>query len=294
MSAHTITLPAGRVLEFAEYGDPQGHPALVFHGLIGSHHQASWIADDAAARGLRLIALNRPGVGRSEFIRRTRATDAVADVTTLLDHLAITRFSVIGISGGTPYALACLQRLPDRVVTATLLSGMGPATMPGALKGMDRRRHAFFTVGSRWPGTARVAFDAARSRYLNNPTRFLRRLVRTWSRPDRMLFDRPEVFALFLRDLDAVFRAPQGTDGLAQELGLYRRYGFGLDMLPATTPVTLWHGLDDTIVPPAMAWTLARRLPRAEAHLIPGGHFVALDSAHDILDRLLRQLDALS
>ena len=80
MAARLLTLPTGRVLEFAEYGDLHGHPALVFHGLIGSHHQASWIAETAAARGLRLIAPNRPGVGRSEFVPRTRVTQAVDDL----------------------------------------------------------------------------------------------------------------------------------------------------------------------------------------------------------------------
>jgi pimeloyl-ACP methyl ester carboxylesterase len=292
MPTQTLTLPTGRALEFAEYGDPAGHPAVVFHGLIGSHHQASWIAEEASRRGLRLIAPNRPGVGRSGFVRRNAAVEAVADVVTLADGLGVGRFSVIGISGGTPYALACAHRLPDRVATATLLSGMGPTAMRGSLAGMDPRRRAFFVVGSRSRRAAAKAFGAARDRYREDPARFLRGLVRTWSRPDRALFDRPDVFALFLRDLEAVFDAPDGPAGLAQELALYRRYPFALESLPPTTGVTIWHGLDDTIVPPAMAWAMLRRLPNAEAHLIPGGHFVAVAVARDILDRLLRQVDA--
>ena len=44
---------------------------------------------------------------------------------------------MIGISGGTPYALAVLYRLSDRVRTTTVISGMGPARLPGALQGMD-------------------------------------------------------------------------------------------------------------------------------------------------------------
>jgi pimeloyl-ACP methyl ester carboxylesterase len=291
MAVQTLTLPSGRVLEFAEYGDPAGLPALVFHGLIGSHHQASWIADEAARRGLRLVAPNRPGVGRSGFVRREAAGEATGDVVALVDHLGLDRFSVIGISGGTPYALACLHRLGPRVLSATLLSGMGPTSLRGSLAGMDPRRRAFFVVGSRSRRAAKGAFDRARAGYLDDPPRFLRRLVRTWSRPDRDLFDRPDVFELFLRDLDAVFRAPEGTAGLAQELALYRRYAFPLRSLPPDVPVTLWHGLDDTIVPPAMAWAMLRELPRAEGHLIPGGHFVAVAVARDILDRLMRQVE---
>jgi pimeloyl-ACP methyl ester carboxylesterase len=66
----TLVVRSGRRLEVREYGDPGGHPAFFFHGLIGSHHQASYIDVQAKERGLRVIAPNRPGVGRSEFTRR--------------------------------------------------------------------------------------------------------------------------------------------------------------------------------------------------------------------------------
>ena len=65
-----ITTRTGRMLEVREYGDPAGHPALFFHGLIGSHHQASYIAEQAMQHELRIIAPNRPGVGKSEFVER--------------------------------------------------------------------------------------------------------------------------------------------------------------------------------------------------------------------------------
>ena len=71
--ANLIATRTGRKLEVKEYGDPAGHPALFFHGLIGSHYQASYIADQAMQQELRIIAPNRPGVGRSEFVERNRA-----------------------------------------------------------------------------------------------------------------------------------------------------------------------------------------------------------------------------
>ena len=70
----------GRTLEVLEYGDHAGHPTFFFHGLIGSHHQASYISDEAARIGIRIIAPNRPGVGRSEFVERRTALESVADV----------------------------------------------------------------------------------------------------------------------------------------------------------------------------------------------------------------------
>ena len=149
----------GRKLEVTEYGDRAGHPAFFFHGLIGSHHQASYISDEAGRTGLRIIAPNRPGVGRSEFIARKTALESVSDVEDVASALELDEFSLIGISGGTPYALAALSRLAHRVKTVTVISGMGPMRLRGALRGMDRRRRIALEVGSRLPhrGAARIS-----------------------------------------------------------------------------------------------------------------------------------------
>jgi pimeloyl-ACP methyl ester carboxylesterase len=288
---HHIRLRSGRALEVREYGDPGGHPALFFHGLVGSHHQASYIAGQAERAGLRLIAPNRPGVGGSEFVRRRTALDAVPDVEDLVAALGLPGFSVIGISGGAPYALATLHTLRHRVRTATVISGMGPIALSGALRCMDRRRRLFLGLGSRFPRLARRAFQKAAGRFTADPEGFLNRLVATWSAPDRAVFGRRHVFELFLKDLHEVFTAGVGAEGLARELGVYRHYGFSLRDLPGDRPVTLWQGLSDTIVPPAMAWALARHLPNCEAHLVPGGHFVAVDVAGLIVARLRQHLE---
>ena len=137
-----IVMRCGRKLEVREYGDPRGHPAFFFHGLIGSHHQASYIALEAQRAGLRIIAPNRPGVGMSEYVVRTSPCETVPDVEDVAEALGLDEFSVIGISGGTPHALAVLDRLRDRVRTATIISGMGPMWLRGALDGMERRRRA--------------------------------------------------------------------------------------------------------------------------------------------------------
>jgi pimeloyl-ACP methyl ester carboxylesterase len=290
MADTTITIKPGRALEVHEYGDRRGHPAFFFHGLIGSHYQASYVAEAARRAGLRIIAPNRPGVGRSEFVARQTPLEAVPDIEELARALRLDEFSVIGISGGTPYALAVLYRLGERVRTTTIISGMGPATLPGALQGMDRRRRLILAVGSRHPGVARKAFQRAGRRFRAHPEPALERLIRTWAPPDQEVFGRREVFELFLKDIEQVFLNPKGAEGMAQELALYRNFGFSLGDLPAGRRVTIWHGLTDNIVPPAMAWKMVQTLPDAEAHLVPGGHFMAVDAAGLIIARLGQHL----
>ncbi len=287
-----LVVRGGRRVEVWEYGDPGGHPVVFFHGLIGSHHQASYIDDQAKAHGLRVIAPNRPGVGRSEFVARTGALDVVPDLEDIAEALGLGEFSVIGISGGTPYALAALLRLGPRVRTATVISGMGPMRLPGALKGMDRGQRMFLEVGSRHPHLARRAFQRESGRFESDPERTLDRLVATFSRPDRVLFRRREIYDLFMLDMRQVFEEGRAAEGLSQELAIYRNYGFSPQELPADRRVVLWHGLDDTTVPPSMAWAMAQALPNSEAHLVPGGHFVAIEVAGMIVARLRQLIDS--
>ncbi len=261
-----------------------------FHGLIGSYHQAEFIAAEAGRRGLRLIAPNRPGVGRSDFERRRSPLDSVADVEAVAAALGLDRFGLIGISGGTPYALAALYRLRDRVTATTILSGMGPTRLPGALKGMPASRRLALTLGGRRPRLALRAFRGWAERFRADPEGFLARFVAGSCRADRDLFRRDDLRRLFLADLRQVFGvAPRGPEGLAQELRLYRDLGFPLEDLPKRGRVVLWQGLDDDVVPPAMAYAMAHAIPGAEAHFVPGGHFVAVA----IADRVIARVDEL-
>jgi len=288
---NVLAMRTGRKLEVREYGDRTGHPVFFFHGLIGSHNQASYIADQARGNGLRIIAPNRPGVGSSEFTEHQTALETVGDVQDVAAAFGLDEFSVIGISGGAPYALAALYRLGRRIQTVTIISGMGPMRLPGALQGMDRRRRMVLEAGSRYPQLAKRFFQKAADRFRADSDRFLDRLIATWSLPDRKLFQRREVYDLFMKDLHQVFTAGKGPEGLSQELTIYRNYGFSLGDLPVDKRVTLWQGLSDNIVPPVMSWRMTQSLPSCEAHFVPGGHFVAVDVAGQIISRLRQLLD---
>ncbi len=62
----TVRLGDGRLLGYAEWGDPAGAPVLFFHG--GGMSRLGAIGESAAGRlGVRLIGLDRPGFGLSDF-----------------------------------------------------------------------------------------------------------------------------------------------------------------------------------------------------------------------------------
>ena len=124
--ARFVSLPDGRRLAYAEYGDPQGHPTFYFHGLPGSRLEAILAADSAARAGIRLIASDRPGIGGSDPQPRRTLLDWPADVLRLADHIGIPHFSVVGVSGGAPYAAVCAYAIPERLDAVMIVSGVAP------------------------------------------------------------------------------------------------------------------------------------------------------------------------
>ena len=155
--AQTLPLRDGRNLGFAVYGDPGGKPEFFLHGLPGSRLSAR-IADKVAARlGIRIIALDRPGFGLSDFKPGRTIADWPDDLVEAADILGADRFPVIGLSGGGPYAAACAFSIPYRLTSVAIVSGMGPLHTPGASDGMRRSGRVFFTLAPRLPWITRLA-----------------------------------------------------------------------------------------------------------------------------------------
>ena len=139
-----VTLDDGRRLGWYQFGKPSGRPAFYFHGFPGSGVEARWGHGAATTASVRLIGLDRPGFGRSSFDSGRTILGWADDVLAVADALDIARFSVLGMSGGAPYALACAARLPQRVTRTMIVSGLGPmpeggiaASFPGAFERMS-------------------------------------------------------------------------------------------------------------------------------------------------------------
>ena len=101
-----------------EYGDKNGFPVFYFHGFPGSRQDGKIFEFDKTASNLkiRLICLDRPGIGLSDFNKKRKLLDWPILVSSVADSLNIKEFSVLGLSGGGPYALACAYSIPERFV----------------------------------------------------------------------------------------------------------------------------------------------------------------------------------
>ena len=100
----TILTPDRRTIGYDDYGPDDGVPVLWCHGGPGSRFEPMWLQDDAAAAGLRLVGIDRPGYGNSTPRPGRSIADGVADVLAVADHLAIDAFVTVGVSTGGAYA----------------------------------------------------------------------------------------------------------------------------------------------------------------------------------------------
>jgi pimeloyl-ACP methyl ester carboxylesterase len=278
-----VRLSDGRALGYAEYGDPAGTPVFYFHGTPGSRLEPTLIGDAAERQHVRLIAIDRPGFGLSDFLPKRRFADWPADVLQLADALGIGDFAVVGLSGGGPHAAACAAKIGRRLTATSIVSGAGPPD--SALEGRRGIRRTLVRIAMRvLPAMTRINVWVAEQGLRRLPAWML------WRFPDPKVLSRGAVRKALRRDLIEAFR--HGGRGVAHEYRLFSRdWQFRLEDIDA--PVHVWHGENDHVVPVATGRYVAARIPNCRATYVPGGgHLMLVDIADQILADLARSARA--
>src|SRR5262245_27480545 len=96
----------GRVLTDLDVGDPNAPLVIHNHGGPSSRLEARVLADFASKNRLRLICVDRPGMGQSSPQKSRSYSGWADDLVTLADALGYHEFGVTGWSEGGPWALA--------------------------------------------------------------------------------------------------------------------------------------------------------------------------------------------
>jgi pimeloyl-ACP methyl ester carboxylesterase len=268
-----LTLPDGRIVWFLDEGDHDGVPMVFSHGSPSSRLAAIDHVERVVARGGRIIAPDRPGLGHSDpEVGRSIASWA-GDVAELMNRLGQARFRVMAVSGGGPYALALAWALPDRVEGVALLSSPGSFDIPGAMDGMARSHRLTWTLARWQPRLLGWMLTRQRSAMADDPVAFTSAIVESMQGPDREALQ-----ALGPAGLRRFITAPlqealaQGSAGAVEDLRSLRApWGFGVQDI--RVPVDIWHGELDDATPSQMGGWLAAMIPSATAHFLPGeGH----------------------
>jgi pimeloyl-ACP methyl ester carboxylesterase len=269
----TVDTERGRVA-YTEYGDSGGVPVLFFHGTPGSRLLGAVYADAARERGLRVLAVDRPGYGDSEPWPERTLADTGAFAVPVLDDAGVDRAGVVGFSGGGPHALALAASHPDRVRQVALVGGAVPQDC-GPADPLTQR--LLGTLAARTPrllgGLLRVQTWVAR----RNPSAVLGQYTSgdTGDVP-------ADVTELVGRDF--VEALETSRNGLLVESRLFGR-PWDVTLEGIDVPVGLWHGERDENVPLEGARGLQERLPEAELTTFETDHLrTLLASRSAVLD----------
>jgi pimeloyl-ACP methyl ester carboxylesterase len=268
----------GRVIRVAELGDPDGAPVVFHHGWPGCRLLPPSFDEAARERRVRLISYDRAGYGGSSPKPGRRIADAAADTATVADALGVARFTVWGVSGGGPHALACGALLRERVTAVAAVSGFAPADTPGLVftEGMGEPSRAEFPLAAQGREVYEPFVREAVAGWLATPPeRVDERLDGLLTGPDPELLAGP--LARYLHE-SATEALRAGIDGWLDD-GLATVAPWGFDPAHVTVPLLLLQGAHDLMVPPAHARALAGMIPRATLMLEPDdGHLtVCLD-----------------
>lgn len=278
-----LTLQDGRMLGYAEFGDPAGHPVIYCHGFPASRFEAGLAHRAAIDANIRLLSFDRPGYGISDHKPDRTLLDWASDMEDVADYLGFERFSVIGVSGGAPYALACAYALPHRLASTAIVCGLAPTHEAKSRHDMMWTLRTGLFLGRKAPRLLKWIYAGIISplpRWQPKGATWLLNLTHAGADRDSLRYT--DLKVTLAQSVREAFR--QGPAAAIRDVELYAR-DWGFDLTAIDTRVDLWHGEEDPTLPVSMGRSLAAMLPSCRAHFVVGeGHFsLPINYASEIL-----------
>ncbi|MEU9122194.1 alpha/beta hydrolase [Streptomyces sp. NPDC048506] len=274
-------LPDGRLLGWAEWGPVDGTPVLLSPGAATSRRLGLG-ATAVEALGVRLISLDRPGLGASTPAPGRTFTDFAADVREFAARRGLGRPAMVGNSQGAPFALACAAA--EVIGALAVVSGADEVAEPRFARALPDELRRLVDLATCDPAAAEQLFAGF------TPQAMWDMVWAGSPECDRAVYAEPAFAAAYREALEEAF-AP-GPEGYARDTTLAMgRWGIALSSI--TVPVDLWYGAEDTGHSPDQGAGLALRIPGAVRHLVPGiGGAVLWTHADAVLRTLLERAGA--
>lgn len=276
-----------RRLAYAEYGEPNGPAVFLFHGLPGSRLSWGLLPRNPFPPGLRFIAPDRPGYGQSDPKPHRTVLDWSDDVAELADTLEIEKFSVLGVSGGGPGALACAWKIPERLTSVGVVACPAPTNAPNVFEGMSKTNRFFMKLAWRLPWLSDLNVRLLASVIRRNPARYINTMKYKLHDVDKVILARPEIQEMLTKDFTEALRV--GAQGMVSDMAANHGLPWGFPLDKIQSRVLFWFCELDRSVPPAAGRYLSSTVPGCEVTVVPNaGHLWILDHLNEVLTALNR------
>lgn len=266
----------GRKVAWLERGSADGFPVFYAHGNPGSHLELLFLDKKAKEYGVRLIVIDRPGLGQSDYIADYDLLDFASDIERLADEKGINNFGLLGWSSGGPPVLAVAHQLPERALFAISISGYTNfGEFKDAREMMKRHDLRGPELSKERPTLFKQAVKLVRWTDITLPNFYMKMAEEEMGRYDRAILDDKQVADIFMRNQEEALQ--QGVKGTIQDLEVqWAPWGFSLTEIGI--PVYIFQGQKDTFVPWKFAEHMAHTIPNAKLYLKPdAGHLIPLD-----------------
>lgn len=268
---YVLSRRGGRVIAWHEFGCSDNPRATVLycHGTPGSGYEALFFDEAARELGVRVVALDRPGLGASDAVdSRTVGGWVDDDVAAVVEHLGVKKVSVIGFSGGSPHAMGIAARMPELVDRLALLAPFTHHSLWSTRIGLaltPLRVHASHLTMSWFPKTAIDVGAQVAGFFLHDRSTFVRAV-------SRQVQGRTAAYRMAVAHDYALQFVLSG--GVKDEYAIQGDWGFSESSVKV--PVDVWVAGKDLAVMPARARNLGLRLGATIYELPHEGHFSLL------------------
>jgi pimeloyl-ACP methyl ester carboxylesterase len=276
----------GRTLGYAEHGNLNGRPVFFFHGLPGSRLFFHPDTSIPTALGVRLITIDRPGIGLSDYQEGRKLLDWPDDVVELADALGLDRFAVAGVSAGGPYAAVCAYKIAPRLTAAAMINSPAEADSPGMKDNLRWKMRLNFMVAKHAPDKLmKPSVWVLKQGMERLPEQFADYVISVSPEPDQRLLSQPDLKQNFIESCAETYR--NGVQAhITDAKVIAKPWGFRLEDIPME--VQVWQGLEDIHIPPGVGNYIMQCLPHCRPHFLPDtAHFANYSHWREILTALL-------
>jgi len=280
-----VQLKDGRWLGYKEYGIRNGeHVILLFPGLPGSR---LFYPGDPEHCKSRILVLERPGFGLSSPLPNRNLLDWAEDVSQFLDLLQIKKFSIIGYSAGGPWALACLYKMPERIIGSAIISSLSPTEAPNSNQGMPIIFKFAYWCAAHWHWMLRIAIHDVASHYLKNPVKTGRDEWKNYAKCDLDYYcSHPEIEKLFLANALENYSRHAEDNELQEYVCFVSPWGFQLGDIKCKN-ITIYHGTADQGTTICMGRYIHQQIEGSRNVFVEGkGHLLFFEVWNEVIANL--------
>jgi pimeloyl-ACP methyl ester carboxylesterase len=270
----------GMLLAVDDYGLKDGFPLLFFHDSGSSRLEASFFHHSSLKSGYRLIAVDRPGIGQSEFYDYKSADEFCESLLLLADELGIRQFGLMSMAAGGVFALRLAHMAQARIMLHINIAGV-----PGnVFKESSKDSYVAYCLSGLAPFVIKMLVRMKHRFFPDSPASHVEKLKDVLNYTDKKVLTNPQFIKTLVADHQEAVR--HGHEGVAQDMAIcFKKLPFKLSELETRT--FIWQGSADQLSMRSDCEYLSSCLPNANYYRVPnGGHFFFVHGLDDVFNRL--------